>query len=137
MVCSACAHRQQCWLFCLLAADRARVLLAVRPNINKAILSLIDGDPLNYRTQTRRKKNNPPLVKVSFGAPRISTCVREHGGRRRKKKRERMSRKSPMHFSLFRLSLFFCFCLWSDPVWSCYYPGALSVCSCLFRSGRR
>lgn len=59
-VCSMCTHRKQRLLFCLFVADRAWALLAVRPSIHKAILSLIDGDPLNYRLkQETAAKNNP------------------------------------------------------------------------------
>lgn len=75
-VCSMCAHRQQRLLFCLFVADRAWVLFAVRPGIHKAILSLIDGDPLNYRLKQERRlqKNNP--CKSFLRAPHISAlCV--------------------------------------------------------------
>lgn len=61
-----CAHtEQQRLLFCLFVADRAWVLLAVRPSIHKAILSLIDGDPLNYRLKQERRQQKTTLVKVS------------------------------------------------------------------------
>lgn len=64
-ICSMCTHRQQRLLFCLFVADRAWVLLAVRPSIHKAILSLIDGDPLNYRLKQERQQQKTTLVKVS------------------------------------------------------------------------
>lgn len=130
MVCSMCARRQQRLLFCLFVADRAWVLLAVRPSIHKAILSLIDGDPLNYRLKQewRLQKNNP--CKSFLRAPRISAlCVYT-------KKREKECQEDPKCiFLYFTFPFILAVSLWSDPVWSCYYPGALSVCSCLFRSG--
>lgn len=64
-VCSMCAHRQQRLLFCLFVADRTWVLLAVKPGVHKAILSLIDGDPLNYRLKQQRSQQKTTLVKVS------------------------------------------------------------------------
>lgn len=96
-VCSMCARRQQRLLFCLFVADRAWVLLAVRPSIHKAILSLIDGDPLNYRLKQERQLQKTTLVKVSYEPLIFQHCVCVHG-----EKRERMSRRSQMHFSLFR-----------------------------------
>lgn len=96
-VCSMCVRRQQHLLFCLFVADRAWVLLAVRPSIHKAILSLIDGDPLNYRLKQERRLQKTTLVKVSYDPLIFQNCVCVH-----EEKRERMSRRSQMHFSLFR-----------------------------------
>lgn len=93
MVCSMCANRQRCLLFCLFVADRARVLLAVRPSIHKAVLSLIDGDPLNYRLEKGRQHEKK---KVSYKPLIFQHCVFVN-----KEKREWMSRRSQMHFSLF------------------------------------
>lgn len=64
-ICSMCTRRKQCLLFCLFVADRAWFLLAVRPSIHKAILSLIDEDPLNYRLKQERRQQKTILVKVS------------------------------------------------------------------------
>lgn len=101
-VCSMRAHPRQRWLLSLFVADRAGVLLAVRPNINKAFLSLIDGDSLNYRVR-QGEENNP--CKSFLQAPHISTL---YVNAEKKKTREWMSRKAPMHFSLFRFLVSFC-----------------------------
>ena len=139
-----CARRQQRLLFCLFVADRAWVLLAVRPSIHKAILSLIDGDPLNYRLKQERRLQKTTPCK-SFLEPPIfqhcvcvCMCVCVCVYTRKKKKRESECQEDPKCiFLYFAFSFLWAVSLWSDPVWSCYYPGALSVCSCLFRSGRR
>ncbi len=117
----------------LSVADRAWVLLAVRPNIHKAILSLIDGDPLNYRLKQERRLQKTTLVKVFYEPPHVSAlCVCT-----RRKKQNECQEDPKCIFLYFAFSFLLAVFLWSDPVWSCYYPGALSVCSCLFRSGWR
>lgn len=52
MVCSMCAHRQQCLLFCLFVADRAWVLFAVRPGIQSYSLTYWWGST-KLQAQTR------------------------------------------------------------------------------------
>lgn len=90
-----CARRQRRLLFCLFVADRAWVLLAVRPSIHKAIPSLIDGDPLNYRLKQERRLQKTTLVKVSYEPLTFQHCVCVH------EEKKRMSGRSQMHFSLF------------------------------------
>lgn len=97
-----CACRQQRLLFCLFVADRAWVLLAVRPSIHKAILSLIDGDPLNYRLKQERRLQKTTLVKVSYKPLIFQLCVCVHV----EKKRTNV-KKIPNAFFFISLFLFF------------------------------
>lgn len=82
-------------------------MLAVRPSIHKAILSLIDGDPLNYRLKQERRLQKTTPCKSFLRAPHISAlcvCVCTRG----KKKRARTNvKKIPNAFFFISLFLFF------------------------------
>lgn len=131
LVCSVSSRKQRCLLFCLFVADRPWFLFAVRPDIPQSYSLTYWWGSTKLQAQTRvlslkrvgRKKTTS--VKVSLKKSHILTSQRERA-------REWMSRSSQMRSSLVLFFFFF-----SNPVWSCYYPGALSVCSCLFRSASR
>lgn len=73
-------------------------MLAVRPSIHKAVLSLIDGDPLNYRLEKGRQHEKKSFLQ----APYISAlCVC-------KQRKKRMNvKKIPNAFFFISLSFFF------------------------------
>ncbi len=78
-------------------------MLAVRPSIHKAIPSLIDEDPLNYRLKQERRLQKTTLVKVSYELLMFQHCVCVCT---RRKKRPNV-KKIPNAFFFISLSLFF------------------------------
>lgn len=71
-VCSVLSHKQRCLRFCLLQIGPDSCLLSGQ-TFHKAILSLIDSDPLNYSTKQesclkrkKTKEKKTTSVKVSF-----------------------------------------------------------------------
>lgn len=124
MICSPCTHIQQTLLFCLLVAGREWVLLAVRHKDPQSF-------SITYWWRSTKLQTTEAAAEKFSNSPLTLHCF----GQIHKEKREWVSWRSQMHFLLFHF-LFFSLpvILWSGPVWSCYYPEALSVCSCLFRS---